>query len=377
MNINYDVANCFLMLLKYAITGKNPPQIPHKVTAQKIYDMACRNNLRSVTAVTLNNIKIPLDTLRIQLIDSYRTDILINSVQQNVFNEITCLCEKNKISIIPCVSLRMKILYPMTSMCCNDGNDFFVHAVDGEQLKQLLIESKFVCMPSHNKNVMIFRRDKFETVRIFTKIIDQKSYGEFNENVWKNTVEINGFSYVKDLCMADLYVIFLEKAFLKYQCGKFTFRVIFEEFLLLYNYSYVCKSEHTKSLILSEELMKFKELIENLAQMWFSGNKNELESYAEMLRYVIYCGESYSNNYSKCNSIKLENRDMPKCEFFLSSLIIKQKYPQKARGRFYFTMYKIKRLVNSKVIHRQKYNGNFNYKINIFYLYRDEKRLIE
>lgn len=385
MMIDNRLIDCFLKLLKYGITGINPPVIPEGVTAKMLYDLAKQHGLCSITAITLNNLNVELNELRTKIINDYKSETLADTMQHKAFDTIMDKCCEKKVAMLPLKGAIIKKLYPSLAMRRMGDIDILIHPNDREKMKQIMFDSGYKCISYDDTNHDIYVLNQYVTVEIHTSFIPSefKKQCEVNEMVWERATQRKSNPYVYDMCMEDVYSFHIAHAYKHYLYGGFGIKTLLDTYIILQKYPDLLDNKEIEKNLISLKLKDFKLVLERLTNIWFVNQNPNLTQYSDMTKYILLSGE-YGNSKNKTvnNFVVSEHETVNKLHLikglvFPPCELMKANYVYVKKNIVLLPFAYIHRLFKRCLMNKEKRKIYFDYTHSPYAHMRDEKKLLE
>lgn len=385
MMIDNNLIDCFLKLLKYGITGINPPQIPKGVTAEKLYNLAKDHGLCSITAITLNNLNIELNELRPKIINDYKSETLADAMQHKAFDKIMEKCCERKVEMIPLKGTIIKKLYPSVAMRRMCDVDILIHPEDREKMKQIMLNSGFECTLYDNSSHDVYSLDKYVTFEVHTTFIPSRfrKQCEVNEMVWERANQRKTYPYVYDMCMEDVYAFHIAHSYKHYLYGGFGIKTLLDTYVILRKYPGLLDNKEIEKRLISLKLKDFKLVLEKLTNIWFVNQNPNLTRYSDMTKYILLSG-AYGNSKNKTvnNFVVSENETINRLHLlkglvFPPSELMKVNYKYVKKNVILLPVAYVHRFFTRCLMDKEKRKAYFDYTHSPYAHLRDEKKLLE
>lgn len=283
--------NYIISLLKSAILGTSPSQVPEGIDLEKLFKMAKRHSVANI----LYNSLIKLDIADKKALSSFEQEYartLYLEVKQQYYLEMVCgALEKNNIRYIPMKGIVIKPLYPSPDMRLSGDLDIFVDEENCAKVKQIMEGLGFATKVfnesvGHDEYII----DNAVVVEIHRKLVSNKCpWDEKCQEITDRVCIEEPYQYRYKMSDEDYYLYMIAHMAKHMKYSGAGIKMVLDVWVFLRHYADKLDMDVLNERLKYCGLDKFDARVRALVDYWF--NDKEADELAKKLAdYVMQSG---------------------------------------------------------------------------------------
>lgn len=318
-------------LTKCALKNKNPKEKPENLSWNEIFSLADKHMIVNMLWYSVNKLtEKPAPELWKKWTEIKNKAVVKDIIQRSEYQKIINAFEKKHIRCMAVKGIFMKKLYPASDYRTMSDIDILIDEKNADRAGNIMFSLGYNC-----RRAGTFHHDEYFKVPVMDVEIHRQLFSDFAvnnfsqyyKNVFTKAEKISGTDFVYKMTDEEFYIYTLAHFYKHYSEDGSGIRSVMDIYILNHSIYPKLDKQSLNRKLKKLKLLKFRNEITDLSEMWFGKNKATPEL-LKLSDYIIGSGTYGTISNRINNNIKSKG----KFGYFIYSAflplsVMKAKYP--------------------------------------------------
>lgn len=322
MNIK-TYTNYLIHLIKCAIIGEQPNQIPEGIELQDLFVLAQQHKVENIIYLPLKELNIQDEKIMPLFEELYNHAIINDATQQYYLELVTDELEAQGIRHCIMKGPVVKKLYPSSDMRQSGDLDIFVDDENTEKAREIMESLEFATESfskanSHDE----YKIDQNIIIEIHRSLISNKcEWQEECQKITDRLVLTDGFQCRYDMTKEDYYLYMIGHMAKHMKYTGMGIKMVLDVWVYLNAYNDILDWDKLNGFLNDCKLLEFEQNIKRLCDCWFNEKATD-GIISKLSDYIVLSGnfgteEQFLAGEMAKNAVGVDNKNVSKIIYYI------------------------------------------------------------
>ena len=317
-------------LTKCALKNKNPKEKPENLSWNEIFSLADKHMIVNMLWYSVNKLtEKPAPELWKKWTEIKNKAVVKDIIQRSEYQKIINAFEKKHIRFMAVKGIFMKKLYPASDYRTMSDIDILIDEKNADRAGNIMRSLGYDCHIFGKFHHDEYFKAPVMNVEIHRQLFSNSevNFIKYYKNAFAEVEKISGYDFAYKMTDEEFYIYTLAHFYHHYSEDGSGIRSVIDIYILNHSIYPKLDKQSLNSKLKKLKLLKFRNEITDLSEMWFGKNKATPEL-MKLSSYIIGSG-TYGNISNRINNNIKEKGKLGYFIYsaFLPLFIMKEKYP--------------------------------------------------